>query len=251
MNKENDSSKTVIEFYSERYTRERDWEAFDYTYGLRNPVGYYLNHRLRYTLIQAINKQKLILGDKSILDIGCGYGTLLRFLAEIRGTSQKLIGIDITPERISKAKSINSNISLLVGDAVSLPFEDESFDMVTQFDTFEHFLDEETRQKAASEISRILKPEGFFIWYDLLPFRSSSTAVNRGYSLKEVQTLFSKFELIYTKPFLVKFSLGFWTLLPGYFLPRFSFLLADFIERLPFTNHNNLIVLMKKFKIDN
>jgi ubiquinone/menaquinone biosynthesis C-methylase UbiE len=46
---------------------------------------------------------------------------------------------------------------LVQGDALNLPFKDESFDIVTAFEVIEHLYDP---QKALGEIRRILKMDG-------------------------------------------------------------------------------------------
>lgn len=240
-----DNIQMVRQFYRDRLSLEKHWEGLDYVYGWRNPIGYYVRQRVRHCLIKMLNKHSLLLADKNILDIGCGYGDWLRFFAEIRGTSRGLAGIDISSERIAKAKVINPGIEYTIGDALCLPFPEESFNMVTQFDTFEHFINKEILQKSANEITRVLKSNGFLLWFDLLP-RHTSDSINRGYSLEEVKALFPKFDLIDFKPIFKKLNLGFTTVSTAYELPRFSLILTDLIEKIPLGKHNNLMVLMRK-----
>ena len=241
-----DSIQKIRQFYKERQlTLEKEWEGPTYTWGWRNPVGFYARQKSRHYLIEMLNKQSLFLAEKKILDIGCGYGDWLRFFAELKGSSLGLVGVDISPQRISTAKAINPGIELIIGNAVLLPFPDESFDIVTQFDTFEHFLDEANLRKAAQELTRVLKKKGFLLWFDLLPFLPSAD-LTRGYSLKEVKTLFPEFELIDYKPIFKKFNLGFTSVSTIYTLPRFSLILADLAQKIPFGRFTNLMVLMQR-----
>ena len=48
-----------------------------------------------------------------------------------------------------------------------MDFDDSKFDIITTFTLFSSILNEESRAKVATEIHRILKPNGFIIYYDL------------------------------------------------------------------------------------
>ena len=63
---------------------------------------------------------------QSILDLGCGTGTLTAQLAEL---CNKLVGVDSSQNMIEKAKEEFGNIEFKVCDALALPFEKE-FDVV-------------------------------------------------------------------------------------------------------------------------
>jgi len=74
-------------------------------------------------------------------------------------------GIDISPLSIKRAKA-NSNqaIKFLVAEATNLPFSDRVFDIVLSFDTLEHI---RNKEKALSEMARVLKPKGKLLIYTL------------------------------------------------------------------------------------
>ena len=63
--------------------------------------------------------------DKSILDVGCGAGRTTFNLYDLG--YKNITGLDLTPEMISAAKTINkekqTNIEFIVGDATDLKFE--------------------------------------------------------------------------------------------------------------------------------
>ena len=104
----------------------------------------------------------------SLLDVGCGTGELFRLLRE-RNKETKLTGVDLSEEMIkaAKAKEI-TNCELLVGDAEHLPFDGESFDVVTCILSFQHFPEPENCIK---EFYRVLKPGGcLLICEDKVPF---------------------------------------------------------------------------------
>lgn len=76
------------------------------------------------------------LGINSLLDIGCGTGYITQKLKDYVPTC---IGCDIDTNRVILAKKyINCDISLVVADAVNLPFKNSYFDVVTAIEILEH-----------------------------------------------------------------------------------------------------------------
>lgn len=84
----------------------------------------------------------------NILDIGCGKGFLVEAF-ERQGL--KAYGMDISKYALSKSKATN----LILGSAESLPFKDNSFDLITCFEVIEHL---EKTEKFVKEAKRILVP---------------------------------------------------------------------------------------------
>ena len=74
--------------------------------------------------------------EKSALDIGCGDGFLLKKLLE-KDKNIKVLGLDISPVAIEKAKKNGIECSL-VDITEKLPFEDNSFESVFLLDVLEH-----------------------------------------------------------------------------------------------------------------
>lgn len=87
-----------------------------------------------------------------ILDVGCGTGANLEMLAEFGET----VGVDVAEEALAfcHARGLQ-NVRL--STAEQLPFEDESFDLVTAFDLVEHLDDDVAGLR---EMRRVLKREG-------------------------------------------------------------------------------------------
>ena len=107
-------------------------------------------------------------GDVSgleILDIGCGEGYCSRALKAM-GASQ-VEGIDISPEMIELAKQQELNnpmgINYLTGDVTCLAYDDDSFDMVLGMFVYNYLTVEET-EKSFSDVYRVLKPGGTFVF---------------------------------------------------------------------------------------
>jgi SAM-dependent methyltransferase len=87
-----------------------------------------------------------------VLDVGCGAGTFLRLAAD-RGA--EAFGIDASEALIALARERVPEADLLVGDMEALPYEDDSFDLVTGFTSFFFAND---MVAALSEAGRVAKP---------------------------------------------------------------------------------------------
>jgi len=97
-----------------------------------------------------------------LLDLGSGGGLLAEEFYKI---GLNVSGIDLSAKSIqtaaSHAKSFNIKINYQVGSAVTLPFSDQSFDIVACCDVLEHIPD---WRSAIQETSRVLKPNGIFLF---------------------------------------------------------------------------------------
>ena len=176
-----------VEYDRKTHSLEDEWDSPAYVFGWRHRGGYFGHHLLRCRLIEMLNRKDIHLASKKILDIGCGYGHMLRFFAEIRGDSGGLSGVDVSPHRLRRARSINPGIEFIDGDVLSLPYHNESFDIVSQFSVFEAFDDGPILNKAVSEAGRVLAPGGLFMWSNLLPVPANWKLRVRGYSLEQGQ----------------------------------------------------------------
>lgn len=100
---------------------------------------------------------------ESVLDVGCGTGTLAIAMKRQFGNSIAVAGIDASPEMIARARGkaakAGLDIDFLEGTAASLPFSNGQFDVV--FTTMMlHHLGPKLRSECASEVRRVLKPDG-------------------------------------------------------------------------------------------
>ena len=97
----------------------------------------------------------------AILDVGCGAGFLANPLAS---QGFKVTGVDMSDDSLAVARRFDATNSVhyLQADAYSLPFADQSFDVVTAMDFLEHVEDPSSIIK---EFSRVLKPGGVFIFH--------------------------------------------------------------------------------------
>ena len=103
----------------------------------------------------------------TMLDLGCGEGRHIFGVME-KFPDLKCIGLDPHIESLDKAfeglkflESIsNTKTNFLSGSAYSLPFSDDSFDLVVCSEVLEHLHD---YKDAIKEINRVLKPGGQFL----------------------------------------------------------------------------------------
>lgn len=97
--------------------------------------------------------------NKTVLDIACGTGYGSHILA---GKARHVTGADISQEALNYAQGHYKadNLKYIQCDACSIPYPDNSFDVVVSFETLEHI---EKYQAFISECSRVLKPGGKFI----------------------------------------------------------------------------------------
>ncbi|KOR35821.1 SAM-dependent methyltransferase [Planktothricoides sp. SR001] len=98
---------------------------------------------------------------KRILDCGCGFGGTIASLNE-RFSDLELVGLNIDERQLERAREQvqpqnNNQIQFVQGNACELPFEDNSFDVVTAVECIFHF---PSREQFFREARRVLKPGG-------------------------------------------------------------------------------------------
>ena len=96
---------------------------------------------------------RLAVGARTaLLDVGCGAGRFARMAAD-RGAS--VSGIDITPAFVAIARAHTSEGDFRLGDLQSLPWADDTFDVVTGFNSFFYAAD---LGEALREAHRVARP---------------------------------------------------------------------------------------------
>jgi ubiquinone/menaquinone biosynthesis C-methylase UbiE len=107
-------------------------------------------------------------GD-SVLEIGCGTGTLTIAARRQAGSSGKVYGIDVIPGMIeasqNKAAQANLDVTFKVGSINDIPFSENQFDIVLCSFMIFH-MSEGVRRTGFSEIYRVLKPNGRLLIVD-------------------------------------------------------------------------------------
>ncbi len=101
-----------------------------------------------------------------ILELGCGEGSLLRSLLHYGADARSLAGVDVDAEKVGRARASLADVRLIVGNIASLPYRTDAFDLAFAFTLFSSVLDEQARQRGATEALRVLRPGGLLVVYD-------------------------------------------------------------------------------------
>ena len=113
--------------------------------------------------------------DARVLDIATGTGEFARAIAP---QVASVIGLDATQAMMEQGKRFIEqagigNISFQKGIVQDIPFEDESFDIVTSRYAFHHFADP---KPVISEMARVCRTDGHIIVVDIVVPDSSNGA---------------------------------------------------------------------------
>ena len=141
-------------------------------------------------------------GSGRVLDVGCGNGNLFKLLPDGK---YELHGIDFSKNMIDEAKrTCKTQATFAVADAESLPFDDNSFDIIVCNASFHHYTNPDAVLK---EMHRVLKVNGKLLIGDpyvpgivrplinvLIKF--SEKGDYHFYGLNEMQELFLENDLI-------------------------------------------------------
>ena len=127
-----------------------------------------------------VNLAQVKPGD-SVLEVGCGTGTLTLAAKRQAGPTGKVFGIDLIPGMIElsqrKATQANLDVTFQLGSIEEVPFSANQFDVVMCSFMIFH-MSEMVRRKGIAEIYRVLKPQGRLLVLDLaLPVQPLSRAI--------------------------------------------------------------------------
>jgi len=119
---------------------------------------------------------KINSGEK-VLDIGCGAGVDTILASMMVGPEGSAVGVDLVPEMIARAESnlkmldIN-NVTFQNTSGEDLPFPDSTFDVVISNGAINLI---PNKERALTEIIRVLKPGGRFIAADQIAVSAGKT----------------------------------------------------------------------------
>lgn len=113
----------------------------------------------RYIQRQLVASAKID-SPATFLDLGCGTGWAVRYVATLLDGQGRFVGVDISRGMIEKARS-NSvgipNVAFCEASADELPFDQDLFDIVICSNSFHHYF---RPVEALREVARVLKPNG-------------------------------------------------------------------------------------------
>ena len=167
-----------------------------------------------------------------------GYGKL-GWLADLISWGLRetdLHGIELDEKRGRQAQTALPKADLQIGDAIDLPWEDDSFKVVIASTVFSSVLNLDVRKLMAAEIRRTVSRGGVLICYDLAVDNPRNPNV-KGIGAKELKALFPEFE-----GNLIRVTLA--PPIARLVAPR-SLTLAAILNAVPFLRTHLLAVLVK------
>lgn len=101
-----------------------------------------------------------------LLDVGCGIGTVHRFLADSVGS---LHGVDVVSEPVARAACVNPGVRYVCSDGRSLPYDRGAFDLAFAVNVLHHLASDE-RALLVAEMRRVTRPRGLVVVFEHNPF---------------------------------------------------------------------------------
>lgn len=115
--------------------------------------------------VKLMDRAGLDLEGLTLLDLGCGPG---RHVNSLRRRGARVLGLDLSPDLLREAarRGGGKDGSLLLhGDMRQLPLASESVDgVLSMFTSFGYFPKDAENWGVFEEVSRVLKPGGFYLF---------------------------------------------------------------------------------------
>jgi SAM-dependent methyltransferase len=183
------NKNTEVEAIRERYRRRANTSNQRYSVFCPD-VQERVQERQRVMLRMLLEAGIGSLTHLDIFEVGCGTGNNLLELLMLGAAPERVVGNELLTERIAEARTrLPGSVRLIEGNALQLPFEEASFDLVLQFTVFSSLLDNAFQQQLADVMWRWVKPGGGVLWYDFTIDNPRNADV-RGVPLARVRKLF-------------------------------------------------------------
>ena len=146
------------------------WTFMNYGYKYKNQKTLNLTskderNRMFIQLYDYVASQ-IPIKDGEILEVGSGRGGGSSFLSRYHHP-KSITGLDYSKSAIKLSNELHGNVDNLffkLGDAENLPFKDNTFDAVINIESSHCY---GNMERFLSEVSRVVKPGGYFGWADL------------------------------------------------------------------------------------
>lgn len=133
-------------------------EISTYYNKMNNLISFGTHYLIKYLAIKELNIQPRTM----VLDLCCGTGDFTKIITKFFPRA-KVIGLDFSKKMLKLAKEKNPNNVFMQADCTNLPFKDKEFNYITMGFGLRNIKD---RQKAISEIYRVLEKGGKFLHLD-------------------------------------------------------------------------------------
>ncbi len=100
------------------------------------------------------------------LDVGCGTGVLA---ARLAGAGYEMVGVDPSEGMLEVMRARSPAVRAVAASGTSLPFEDDSFDLVLTVAVMHHIAEPEAVRQTLAEMVRVVKPGGRVLVWDHNP----------------------------------------------------------------------------------
>ena len=147
----------------EQVTQMFDEVSSNYDF-LNRVLTFGLDIGWRKKVVKLVQNHTANRSDKKYLDIATGTGDLAIMLAKVKDA--KITGLDISKGMLDvgikkvKAKKLDQQIDMVLGDSEKLPFANDTFDAITVGFGVRNF---EDLDAGLQEIHRVLKKDGIFV----------------------------------------------------------------------------------------
>jgi SAM-dependent methyltransferase len=98
---------------------------------------------------------------RKVVDVGCGVGALA---AELFRRGYWVLGIDLSPEMIDRARSLCPDAEFVVGDMASVPVRPNAELAICSYDSLNYLTTEDKLTAALRNIRKMLRPCAFFLF---------------------------------------------------------------------------------------
>ena len=124
-------------------------------------LNQFLAHFQQKAITGALRRVRRRREGRAMLEIGCGTGRWCHYLA----ASGPVVGVDISPSMVRRARELGPGPQFCLGLAQGLPFADNTFGLALSVAVLIHVPDE-LKPACAKELARVLRPGGVVILYE-------------------------------------------------------------------------------------
>ena len=145
-------------------------------------------------MIASLLKKIELDGKSKVLDLCCGTGIYSKYFDDL---NMEVFGLDISRVGISRSKKNTPKGEFLVGDAMNLPFKEESFDLIfCSGPSFFNTYDLNKLKKIIGNFFNLIKKDGFFVFIKTttLSGEKSKNKSRINHTDKKMKAFFEKIE---------------------------------------------------------